>query len=199
MEKLVRHPLQVYTLLMIAEHEGMILHETKRVMLRRLISEDQDEFLQLVKESAKFLHPWVRLPANSEEFEEYIQRFNGSTAECILICDRESRAIAGTVNISNIIRTPYQCATVGYNAFKSTAGLGYMSEGFQLVFRFAFGDLGLHRLEADIQPNNEPSLGLARRVGFRREGYSPAFICIDGIWKDHERWAIISDMIKLIP
>ena len=70
-----------------------------------------------------------------------------------------------------------------------------MSEGFELVFRFVFGDLSLHRLEADIQPANEASLRLARRVGFRREGYSPKFILIDGSWKDHERWAINSDMI----
>jgi ribosomal-protein-alanine N-acetyltransferase len=72
-----------------------------------------------------------------------------------------------------------------------------MREGFELIFRFAFGYLGLHRLEADIQPGNEPSLRFARRAGFRREGYSPRFARIDGVWRDHERWAINNDMIGL--
>ena len=67
-----------------------------------------------------------------------------------------------------------------------------MSEGLPLVVRFAFENLGLHRLEADIQPTNQLSLKLAEKAGFRREGYSPAFIRINGVWRDHERWALTS-------
>lgn len=181
----------------ILDETNQILYETTRVTLRRLTAADREEFLELVKASADFLHPWVYLPADEAKFDGYLQRFDGPVAECTLICIRESGAIAGCVTISDIIRGPYQRATVGYNAFVPSARQGYMSEGFGLVFRFAFGDLGLHRLEADIQPGNEPSLQFARKVGFRREGYSPGFICIGGSWKDHERWAIISDMVEL--
>jgi len=107
---------------------------------------------------------------------------------------RETGAIAGSVSVNDIIRGPYQRATVGYNAFAPSAGLGYMSEGLGLILRFAFNDLGLHRLEADIQPGNEASKRLASRVGFRKEGYSPDFIRIEGVWKDHERWAVTAEM-----
>jgi [ribosomal protein S5]-alanine N-acetyltransferase len=185
----------VYALCVILNHGNMILYETTRVALRRLASEDREEFVELVKASADFLNPWVYLPSTSAKFDEYIQRFDGKAAECTLICDRASGAIAGCVSISDIIRGPYQRATVGYNAFAPSARRGYMSEGLGLVFRFAFDDLALHRLEADIQPGNEASLRLAQRVGFRREGYSPGFVRIGGEWKDHERWAINSDMI----
>jgi ribosomal-protein-alanine N-acetyltransferase len=68
-----------------------------------------------------------------------------------------------------------------------------MSEGIQLVLRHSFGALGLHRLEANIQPGNEPSIALARGAGFRLEGFSPRYLKIDGKWRDHERWAILAE------
>jgi ribosomal-protein-alanine N-acetyltransferase len=181
----------------IAQHGNVILRESTRVTLRRISIEDRESFVELVNISSDLLHPWVYLPATSAKFDEYLRRFDGQTAECLLICIRESGVIAGTVSISDIIWGPYRRATVGYNAFAPSVGKGYMSEGLNLVFRFAFEDLDLHRLEADIQPGNEDSLKFADRVGFRREGYSPGFVCIGGTWRDHERWAVNSDMIQM--
>lgn len=178
---------------MITEQNGQVLHETDRVALRRLMVTDRQEFTDLVKISSKLLCPWAFLPSSNDQFDQYLQRFDQITAECILICVRETGDIAGTVSISNIQREPYQRAIVGYNAFQPYVRQGYMSDGMHLVFRFAFDDLKLHRLEADIQPSNRASLAFARRVGFQREGYSPEFIWINGEWRDHERWAIISD------
>jgi len=51
--------------------------------------------------------------------------------------------------------------------------------------------LRLHRLEANIQPENVASIALARTCGFNKEGYSPAYLKIGGRWRDHERWAIV--------
>jgi len=73
------------------------------------------------------------------------------------------------------------------------AGEGYMSEGLRLVARHAFGKLGLHRLEANIQPGNRASIRLVRGGGFRREGFSPRYLKIFGRWRDHERWALTAD------
>ncbi len=68
-----------------------------------------------------------------------------------------------------------------------------MRDGIELVLRHAFANLRLHRVEANIQPNNTSSLALASGAGFRREGFSPRYLKIGGRWRDHERWAILAD------
>jgi ribosomal-protein-alanine N-acetyltransferase len=68
-----------------------------------------------------------------------------------------------------------------------------MREGLAKVIEHAFREMGLHRLEANIQPGNEASRALARGLGFQKEGYSPRYLQVDGDWKDHERWAILAE------
>ncbi len=70
---------------------------------------------------------------------------------------------------------------------------GYMREGLTLAVRYAFNQIDLHRLEANIQPNNHASIALAKSAGFKLEGFSPRYLRIKGEWRDHERWAILAD------
>ena len=161
-----------------------------RVELRPLTLSDQDEFCSLVQASTELHLPWMQLPATAAEFQVWMRRFDDGTNLGFLIRVRETGAAAGTVNINSIIRGRYQGASLGYAAFAPSAGQGYMTEGLTVVLQHAFTDLRLHRLEANIQPANEASLALARRLGFRYEGLSRAYLYIDGAWRDHERWAI---------
>ena len=68
-----------------------------------------------------------------------------------------------------------------------------MTEAVRLTIAHAFAEIGLHRLEANIQPANRRSIALAKRVGFRKEGFSPRYLKIGGSWCDHERWALLAD------
>lgn len=86
--------------------------------------------------------------------------------------------------------------TLGYYAFEPTAGQGYMTEGLGLVLDVAFGEIKLHRVEANIQPANAPSIKLVKRLGFRLEGYSPKYLKIGGRRRDHERWAVLAEEWK---
>jgi RimJ/RimL family protein N-acetyltransferase len=65
-----------------------------------------------------------------------------------------------------------------------------MSSGLKLVLNEFFNEMKLHRLEANIQPENIRSINLVKNNGFRKEGYSPCYLKINNEWRDHERWAI---------
>ncbi|MFB7595799.1 GNAT family N-acetyltransferase [Streptomyces sp. NPDC056160] len=99
-------------------------------------------------------------------------------------------AIAGYININNIVRGAFQSGALGYGAFAHAAGRGLMREALGLVIEHAFGPMGLHRLEINVQPGNTASIALARSCGFRLEGYSPDMLHVDGAWRDHQRWAL---------
>lgn len=160
-----------------------------RVELHPLTLSDQDEFCTLVRASSELYGPRMQLPATAEEFQVWMRRFDDGTNQGFLIRVRETGA-AGTVNINSIIRGRYQGASLGYAAFAPSAGRGYMTEGVALALQYAFTDLRLHRMEANIQPTNKASLALVQRLGFRHEGVSPAYLYIGGAWRDHERWSI---------
>ncbi|MFI6083034.1 GNAT family N-acetyltransferase [Streptomyces sp. NPDC051217] len=167
-----------------------MLKMPSRVELRPLTLADQDEFCTLVQASSELHQPWMRLAATAEEFQVWMRRFDDGTNRGYLVRVRETGAAAGMVNINSIIRGRYQGASLGYAAFAPSAGHGYMTEGLVATLRHAFTDLRLHRLEANIQPANKASLALVQRLGFRHEGNSPAYLYIDGSWRDHERWSI---------
>lgn len=169
------------------------LGEAARVTLRHLRRQDHAEIAALTRESTELHRPWLGVHAlTAEAFERRLERFARPTHEGFVICLRETGAIVGGVNVNDILRGSRQCGTLGFTAYAATTGRGYLTEGLGLVIRYAFGPLGLHRLEANIQPGNTRSLALVRRLGFRYEGFSPAFQQIDGEWRDHERWALVS-------
>jgi ribosomal-protein-alanine N-acetyltransferase len=82
--------------------------------------------------------------------------------------------------LSQIFRAGFQNAYLGYYVSAQSAGQGHMTEALQLLLRYAFKDLKLHRLEANIQPGNIASIALVKRAGFILEGYSPRYL--KGVW-----------------
>lgn len=165
-----------------------------QVVLRPVAADDEERFLELARVSTDLHHPWVRLPRTPSGFSSYLSRSDQGTAACMVLCLKDQGDLVGMININDIARGPYQKGVLGYAAFLPYAGQGYMSVGVALAVHHAFEYLDLNRVEADIQPGNEASLRLVRRLGFRKEGFSPGFIKIADLWRDHERWAITRDM-----
>jgi ribosomal-protein-alanine N-acetyltransferase len=164
-----------------------------RVGLRVLTREDRVEFLALARESRRLHRPWTYPPERADQFDELYNRSRREDFLCLLACEVESGAITGVFTISQIVRGAFQSAYLGYYAHERHAGQGLMGEALEQVLDHAFRSLGLHRIEANIQPGNAPSIALARGAGFRLEGFSPRYLLIGGQWRDHERYAITVD------
>jgi ribosomal-protein-alanine N-acetyltransferase len=174
------------------DDEAALSHDA-RVFLRSPAPSDREEFIALMRSSRSFHRPWATAPTDEDRFAAYITDSRRSDFEALLVCRREDLAILGFFNLSQIVRRAFHSAYLGYAAGKRYAGHGYMREGIELVLRRAFADLKLHRIEANIQPENHASIALARGAGFQREGFSPRYLKIGGRWRDHERWAILAD------
>ncbi len=105
----------------------------------------------------------------------------------------ENNRFIGECNLNNVQRGAMQGGYVGYWIDESRAGHGFMPESVAAVFRFAFEDLGLHRLQVSIIPRNAASRSVATKLGLRDEGIAERYIEINGIWEDHVRYAITSE------
>jgi ribosomal-protein-alanine N-acetyltransferase len=151
-----------------------------------------DEFLSAVRRSRKLHGHWTSPPQTAEALKENLTRFRKDTHLGYFVCTPEN-AIAGVININEIVRGAFCSGYLGYYAFTPHAGHGYMTLGLRAVLDRAFGEHRLHRLEANIQPDNEASRRLVQRLGFRCEGFSPRYLKIAGRWRGHERWALTAE------
>ena len=163
----------------------------RRVVLRRPTGADRERFLALVRRSRQLHRPWAFPPRDARSFGAFVRGARSPRGLRLLVCTRADGAIVGVVNLNEIVRGGLQSAFIGYYVFAGATGHGYMTEAIGLVLRYAFGTLGLHRIEANVQPGNRRSLALVARCGFRREGFSPRYLKIGGRWRDHERWAVV--------
>ena len=168
-------------------------HPPLRVHLSPLTPECEPEFLESVRRSQGLHRPWTFPPCNHEEFAAYLERVRTGRAIPHLIRRSSDNGLAGVINVSEPVMGLFCSAYLGFYSFAGFERRGYMREGLTLVLDRAFGELGLHRLEANVQPGNVASAALVSRIGFRKEGFSPRYLFIDGAWRDHDRWAILSD------
>jgi ribosomal-protein-alanine N-acetyltransferase len=160
------------------------------VYLRHPHKADVQEFTRLVIASRSFLHPWVTPASTPEAYARYLQNYRRASMRAFVICLVEDQRIIGVCNLSQIFRGNLQQAFLGYWVGAAFSGRGYMTDALRLVLRYGFENLKLHRIEANIQPENGDSKRLVTRVGFRLEGFSPRYLKVVGRWRDHERWAI---------
>lgn len=155
---------------------------------------DAEAYAAAVLRSAEHIGPWNPVEA---DLPALLQR-QGPALRTFLIVDTADGGLAGKCNVANIALGRFCNASLGYDSYLPYAGTGRMTEGLRLVVDRCFtperaGGLGLHRLEINVQPDNERSAAMAKRLGFRLEGYSPRMLYINGDWRDHERYALTAE------
>jgi [ribosomal protein S5]-alanine N-acetyltransferase len=164
---------------------------SSRVFIREPIEEDWEELLSLHQRSKSFHAPWSSPKAfTEEECKAYVSRSQHDGYEGLFICHAKDNRIIGVANLSQIFYGAFQNAYLGYYVDVDFAGQGLMTEGIRLVVDHAFHTLNLHRIEANIQPGNNASINLVKRLGFAQEGFSRRYLKINEEWRDHERWAL---------
>lgn len=165
----------------------------KGVFLRPAAGRDLEEFITLNRASARLHRGLVSAPMQPDEFKAFLKRCRHPDCLCFLVCRVDDGAIIGSINLSQIFRGAFQNGYLGYYVGAPYCGRRHMTEAIQLMLRYAFEQLKLHRLEANIQPGNVASIALVKRAGFVREGYSRRYLKIAGRWRDHERWAVTAE------
>ncbi len=110
-------------------------------------------------------------------------------AFAVLDTDEGDRLI-GRVALSNVVRGPWQNATLGYWIDRNAGGRGHATRAVRLAVRFAFEHAGLHRVQPAIIPRNVRSVRVAEKVGFRLEGRAARYLKINGVWEDHDVYAL---------
>lgn len=174
-----------------------------RVTMRPLEPPDFEAWSEVRLRNAAWLEPWEpqRLegapdPARDRQaFERRCaardrERQMGTAYALGLFVDG---ALAGEVNLSNVARGAMQSGTIGYWIDRERAGRGYVAEGVVVVVRFAFEDLGLHRVEVCVIPRNHNSRRVMEKLGLRQEGLAERFLEINGTWEDHLRFGFTAE------
>jgi [ribosomal protein S5]-alanine N-acetyltransferase len=143
-----------------ASPNAKTLIKGKRVVLRPPAKTDCAEFLTINRRSRAFNRGLASPPTTPKQFDAFVKRSVQPDGLCLLIHRAEDCAIMGSIALSQIVRGGFHNAYVGYQIGAEFSRQGYMTEALQLLLRHAFTKLKLHRLEANIQPNNAASIAL---------------------------------------
>lgn len=109
------------------------------------------------------------------------------------ITHKDDNKIIGRVSFFNFAYGGMMSCACGYHLDKDHTGKGYMTEALKSAMAFVFDEYKMHRIEAFIVPENEPSLNLVKRVGFHYEGKRNSYMHINGRYRDHEAFYMLED------
>ena len=169
------------------------------ILLRPLRPEDADDYVSVRARNRHWLSPWdatspVRV-TGSRTFDDVVAFYQeealaGRMLPFVIETEGE---LVGQVNVSNIVLGSFRSCTVGYWVSQAVAGRGIVPTALALAADHAFEELGLHRVEVNIRPENVASLAVVRKLRFRDEGLRPRMLHIDGDWRDHRSFALTTE------
>jgi [ribosomal protein S5]-alanine N-acetyltransferase len=165
-------------------------------VIRLLVPADGDELASLYQANREFLAPFE--PRRAPEFYTAAgQRGRleeaAANGEGWRFAILDGDEIAGTINLTDVIRGAVQLANVGYFVDRQRNGRGLASAAVSDVIDFAFGRGGLHRVEAGTLVDNFASQRVLQKNGFERFGLARRFVLIDGGWRDHVLFERLAD------
>jgi len=166
---------------------------------------DFPPWARLRGESRAFLAPWEPVWASDEltkaAFRRRIKRYQKEarldSAYAFFVFRSEDDVLMGGCTLSNVRRGVTQCCALGYWIGERFSRQGHMYEAVRALVPFIFSTLGMHRIEAACLPSNKASQNLLMKVGFRQEGVALRYLQINGEWRDHVLFALLSYEARL--
>ncbi len=175
----------------------------RRVVLRPLVAADFEAWREVRQRNRDWLTKWEPKPPpgapdDTESRPAFVARCGAREREWQMGSGYGfgifvGGMFAGELNLSGVQRGPFQNAYVGYWIDEAQAGNGYVPESLVVAARFAFEELGLHRLQVAIIPRNRASRRVAEKLGLREEGIAHRYLAINGVWEDHIRYALTTE------
>ena len=174
--------------------------EQGEIAVRLASVRDAKQLKQLIVENRSWLRPWEatnpHAPNNFDvKGQLRILRNYYKEGLCIPFVIEYGDEVVGQLNVSSIIHGSLSSAVIGYWISPAVAGLGITTTAVALVCDYLFEQIGLHRVEIDIRPENLSSLRVVQKLGFRYEGLKERYIHINGAWRDHYVFALTSEEV----
>jgi ribosomal-protein-alanine N-acetyltransferase len=174
--------------------------EGEGVWLRPPRAADYGEWRELRAQSRAFLQPWEPTwPADDlgraafrRRLLAYARDREAGLAYPFFVFRQSDDALTGGITLSNVRRGVAQMGSVGYWCGRPYTRQGLTLGAVRALSEFAFRSLGLHRLEAACIPDNAPSRALLKKAGFEEEGFAQAYLKINGAWRDHVLFGLVS-------
>lgn len=165
----------------------------REIILHRVSMADKEELIAANAANRIYHAPWVCPFNDADSFDAWFTRIVSGPHVSLVGREPATRQAVGLVNLNEIVMGAFRSCFVGYYGYERWAHQGWMTAALRAAVHFAFRDLGLHRVEANIQPDNTASARLAARAGFQKEGSSPRYLFLNGIWCDHDHWVVLND------
>jgi ribosomal-protein-alanine N-acetyltransferase len=172
------------------------------VGLRPLRLRDASTWREVRIRNAEWLRPWEPTNPETPLFRSGIGPYLGM-AQTMRREARQGLALpwvvtyegdfVGQLTIGAIVWGSGRFAQIGYWVDKTVAGRGVMPTAVALAVDHCFFNVGLHRVEANIRPENSASRRVVEKLGFREEGVRQRYLHIDGAWQDHICYALTTE------
>lgn len=173
-------------------------YSTPRLSLKTLNPAMAFAVSDYYKRNAEFFKPWRPATGNKPDYRALLQTeqrdmLHGKSFVLWVFKKNRPERIIGKIIFFNILCGSFNSCTLAYSSDKDEINKGYMTEALKKAINIAFNRFNLHRIEANIMPENAPSLALIKKLGFNYEGYSNRFTEINGTYRDHCRFALLNE------
>lgn len=171
----------------------------------KTITKNEIELLEAyLLRNREFLKEWEPIREDSyyekkqilKRIEEEQEERDKQTGINLYIFPKEEEKIIGNVHIDSIARGVFQSCFLGYKLDESYINRGYMTMAVQKAIQIAFEDYKLHRIEANIMPENIRSQKVVKKLGFEAEGISKKYLKINGKWQDHIHYVKLNEKVE---